>query len=139
MENYYYFIFEEIGLNRYLYKRRLSCDDYLLDRKRRFLKRYRGAYCEESCGGESSCDEEYYYREMSIDKDKDYKRQNSYQKFSYSFDGDRSCYKGSNRRYSMCLNDSYDGREYFSLDEECKNERIFRYDFRRFEFDWRRK
>lgn len=139
MENHHHSISEETGPNRYTHKRRLSCDDHSPDRKRRLPKRYRGAYCEESCGGESSCDEEYHYREMSTDKDKDHKRQNSYRKFSYSSDGDRSCYKGSNRRHSMCSNDSYDGREYSSSDEECKNERTSRYDPRRSESDWRRK
>lgn len=74
---------------------------------------------------------------MSTDKDRDCTRENSIRKFSYSSDGDRSYHKRSNRRHSMCSNDSYDGREFSSSDEESKNGR--RYDPRRSECDWQRR
>lgn len=121
----------------YSHKRRSSCNENSPDRKRKLPKRYRGPYCEESSGGESSCDEECHYRQMSTDNDRDRTRENSIRKFSYSSDGDRSYHKRSNRRHSMCSNDSYDGREFSSSDEESKNGK--RYDPRHSECDWQRR
>lgn len=110
-------------------KRRLSCDKSSTDKEKILPKRYRGPYCENSSKGDSSSDEDRYYRSRSRQHSSSDEHSNE----------DKNYYKKSSRRNSLYSNDSSDERDYYISDEDSKNERRRRYDPRSSESDLHRK
>ena len=114
-------------------KRQSSCDKDCADKKSRIPKRYRGPYCEDSSGDDSSCDEDNHYSKRKSGghaERSDYRRKQRKRKGSYSSD-EESYYKESKRRRSLYSSNSSDERVYSDSDEDNENERRCRYDPRR--------
>ena len=113
-------------------KRQSSCNKDSHNKKSRIPKRYRGPYCEDSSGENSSCDEEKCYNSRPSaqhEKQSDHRRKQRKRKGSYS-SGEDSYDKTSKRRHCLYSSNSSDERG-CSSDEDSENEQRSRYDPRR--------